>query len=306
MAIPVPPEGTTTGERFERFVAIIAALRGEGGCPWDREQTHLSISRNMVEEAAEAVAALEEGDPDEMAEELGDVLLEVVLQAQIGLDDGEFTIDDVIDSITAKMIRRHPHVFGDEASIAALGLSEEEAAHVNAVRTPGDVNFLWDFVKKHEKEQKRRARAARLGVDADELPEGVLDGVSKAAPALMQAQDISRKAVKKGFEWDTREDVWEKFREEAGEYEEAVASAAAGKGALADAELEFGDVLFTLVNVARKDGIDAETALRRSCDKFRTRWSAMERRAAAEGRPIDSYGIEGLDALWNAAKAELG
>lgn len=304
MTIPVPPQGTTTGERFERFVAIIAALRGEGGCPWDREQTHASIARNMIEEACEAVAAIDSGDGSEMAEELGDVLLEVVLQAQIGSDGGEFGIDDVIDAISAKMIRRHPHVFGDEASFEAAGLTDEEVAHVNSVRTPGDVNFVWDFIKQHEKEQKARARAERDG-DANPQTPGALDDVPVTLPALMEAQDISRKAVKRGFEWDTRDDVWEKFREEVSEYEEAVEEASAG-GDLAAAELEFGDVLFTLVNVARKDGIDAEMALRRSNAKFRRRWAAMERAAAGEGRVLDDLSMDELEALWRDAKGRLG
>ncbi|MGI6217303.1 MAG: nucleoside triphosphate pyrophosphohydrolase, partial [Coriobacteriales bacterium] len=280
--LPVPEKGEGTGGNFYRFVRIIADLRSENGCPWDREQTHESIARNMIEEAHEAVAAIESGDTADLCEELGDVLLEVVLQAQIAADAGEFDIDDVIDGISDKMVRRHPHVYGDEASFSVLGLTNEEIEQINAVRTPGDVNYIWDVIKVHEKQSKAKAKQRAAAERGEELaPHGVLDDVARSLPALMQAQDISRKAVAYGFEWDTREDVWDKVREEAGEYEEAVASHL-GSGSdeegssKAAMEEEFGDILFSLVNVARKDGIDAESALRRSCDKFRKRWSLME------------------------------
>ncbi len=297
--IPLPPEGHTTGERFERFVKIIAALRAPDGCPWDREQTHLTISRNFIEEAYEALEAIEAGDAEGMTEELGDVVLEVVLQAQIAADEGEFTIDDVLDGITAKMIRRHPHVFGDEASFEAAGLTDEEIAQIEEVRTPGDVGFLWDYIKKREKAQKAEAARARAEAEGREAPvPSLLDGVPASMPALMQAQDISRKAVAHGFEWETRDDVWAKFEEERGEYEEAISSGAARE----ERELELGDMLFTLVNVARKDGLDAETSLRRTCEKFRKRWNAMERAAASQGKTIDDYDIDGLEELWQQAK----
>ncbi|MGI6221328.1 MAG: nucleoside triphosphate pyrophosphohydrolase [Coriobacteriales bacterium] len=297
--VPVPPEGHTPGERFERFVKIIAALRGPGGCPWDQEQTHLSISRNFIEEAYEALEAIESGDADAMTEELGDVVLEVVLQAQIAADEGEFTIDDVLDGIAAKMIRRHPHVFGDEASFAAAELSEDEIAQIEAVRTPGDVQFLWDYIKKREKAAKAQAACDKARAEGREEPvPSLLDSVPSTMPALMQAQDISRKAVAHGFEWDTRDDVWAKFEEERGEYEDAIASGASRE----ERELELGDMLFTLVNVARKDGLDAEMALRRTCEKFRVRWSSMERAAAAQDKTVDDFDIDGLEELWQQAK----
>ena len=302
--VEVPPKAHDTGGKFGRFVDIIAALRSEDGCPWDRKQTHASIARNMVEEAYEAVQAIEDDDPDDMAEELGDVLLEVVLQAQIGRDQGEFDIDDVIDGICDKMVRRHPHVFGDEASFEAAGLTQEERRQIAEVRTPDDVSFLWDYIKVREKRQKAQAKAEKAAAAGRELPQrSILDDVSRSLPALMQAQDISRKAVARGFEWDTREDVWAKVREESKEYDYAVAHASQPGQ---DPEMEFGDLLFTLVNVARKDGIDAENALRKSCEKFRLRWSMMETYASQDGKAIDSYGIDGLDALWNRAKQQLG
>ena len=301
--LQVPPEAEDTGGRFDRFVQIIAALRGEGGCPWDREQTHQSIARNIIEEAYEAEDAIMRGDVDDMVEELGDVLLEVVLQAQIGADGDEFTVDDVVDGISDKIVRRHPHVFGEEAAFGAAGLTDEEQAQVEAIRTPGDVGYLWDYIKVREKRLKAEARERRAEEAGVELPRrSVLDDVPRSEPALMQASDISRKAVARGFEWDTRDDIWGQVREEVGEYEEAHADPDASQE---DREMEFGDILFALVNVARRDGIDPETALRKSCGKFRSRWSMMEKYAEEEGRALESHTTAELDDFWNRAKQAL-
>ena len=248
---------------FDEFVELIAVLRGPDGCPWDREQTHGSIAKNMVEEAYEAVHAIETDDVAEIREELGDVLLQVVLQAQIAADAGEFTIDDVVAAIHAKIVRRHPHVFGESTA--------EDAAAVT--RT-------WDEIKSVERAAKQQ---------------GLLDTVPHALPALMLAQTISRKAVSAGFEWETLEGVWAKVHEEIDELK------AEEPGSPQAAE-EIGDLLFTIVNLARKQGIDAETALRGTCDKFRSRWSAMERTAAEGGAKLDELGLEAQEALWQAAK----
>ncbi len=283
---------------FERLVDVIATLRGENGCPWDREQTHESIARNMLEEAHEAVEAIREGESQMLVEELGDVLLQVMLHAQIAADEGEFTIEDVVNGLIEKMIRRHPHVFGDEALFAAAHLAPEEIAEIEAVRTPGDVEFIWDYIKVREKRQKaglRRASALARGVSPDER--SLLDDVPKSLPALMQAQDISRKAVSYGFEWETVDDVWEKVGEEIGEYRAALADSDG-----AHAQMEFGDILFTLVNVARKGKIDAEAALLDSCGKFRDRWRAMERYARDDEVDLSACGIDVLEAYWQRAK----
>lgn len=324
---------------FEAFVATIAALRAPDGCPWDREQTHSSIAHNMIEEAYEAVDAIEalasaedaveaapdsgSGSPSEdprvaasdraraatpdrvravahLREELGDVLLQVVLQSQIAEDAGEFTIDDVCADINAKMIRRHPHVFG--------GASADDASAVLG---------LWEQVKLAEKEAADDAADAAGGAR-----EGLLDGVPTSFPALMQAQKISRKAVAAGFEWDTLDDVWAQVGEEIAELKEAYAAAPKGsKGKIsvtgelpagggktpeelvAAVELEFGDVLFALVNVARKMGVDGENALRATCAKFRSRWAHMERQAWAQGRAIEDLPTEEQERLWQQAKA---
>lgn len=261
-------------QSFGEFVDTIAKLRAPGGCPWDQEQTHESISRNMIEEAYEAVDAIEHNDSAHLREELGDVLLQVVLQSQIAADAGEFTIDDVCRDVNAKMIRRHPHVFGEASAASAE-----------------DVLNLWDQVKLDEK--------AATQADGQDLhtKEGLLDGVPTGFPALMQAYKISRKAVSVGFEWDSVEDVWRKVEEECAELKEAAASG--NKQAM---EYELGDVLFSLVNVGRKLGIDAETSLRESCNKFRTRWAFMEGAAWAQGKEIEELSMDELQELWDLAK----
>ena len=259
------------GETFAAFVDTIAALRAPNGCPWDREQTHESIARNMIEEAYEAVDAIEQHDAAHLREELGDVLLQVVLQSQIAADAGEFTVADVCRDVNAKMIRRHPHVFGE----AAAGSAEE-------------VLSIWDNVKLAEK--------SAADAQAEE-PEGLLDSVPVSFPALLQAYKISRKAVAAGFEWDTVEDVWAKVEEEIAEFKQACCSDDPQAK-----ELEFGDVLFSLVNVARKEGIDAETALRATCRKFRERWAFMEGAAWGQGKRIEELDMDEMQQLWDQAK----
>ncbi len=254
---------------FGEFVSTIARLRAPGGCPWDQKQTHESISRNMIEEAYEAVDAIEQKDSAHLCEELGDVLLQVVLQSQIAADAGEFNIVDVCRVVNEKMIRRHPHVFGEDVS----------------AQSAEEVLDIWDKVKLSEKEHS---------------PEGLLDGVPRSFPALLQAYKISRKAVAVGFDWDTVDDVWAKVHEECEELKEA-----AETGDKTAMELELGDVLFSLVNVGRKYGIDAETSLRATCNKFRQRWSFMEGAAWAQGRSIEDLSMEELQELWDLAKQHL-
>ncbi len=280
---PSPIRGTRSHAAFDEFVATIARLRAPDGCPWDREQTHLSIAPNMVEEAYEAVDAIEAEDIQHLREELGDVLLQVVLQSQIASDAGEFTIDDVCQDINAKMIRRHPHVFGD----AAAGSANE-------------VITLWDKIKLQEKGSQPEATG----------PERLLDGVPTSLPALTQAQKISRKAAAAGFEWESVDGAWDKVAEEAAELKEAYAAAPQDERGrvlhdapeAAHVEEELGDVLFSLVNVARKMGLNAENALRGACRKFRARWAAMEDAALEAGEPLEEMDAQQREALWQAAK----
>ena len=287
---------------FDSFVNTVATLRApDGGCPWNRAQTHASIGDYMIEEAYEAVDAIQAGNVDHLREELGDVLLQVVLQSQIAADAGEFTIDDVCAGIDDKMIRRHPHVFGDM-----------KAQNAN------EVADLWEQVKLAEKEA--------LASNADGR-EGLLDAVPTHFPALLQCQKISRKAAAAGFEWKTIADVWDKVAEERAELEAAYAAApktsdgkvlrehegqegseadAEAGRLVSDAEMEFGDLLFALVNVARKMGIDAESALRASNDKFRRRFAEVEKAAWDQGREVEDLTLDEMEQAWQAAKKRMG
>ena len=241
---------------LQHLVQTIWRLRQPDGCPWDREQTHRSIGKNMIEEAYEALDCIEADDAAHLREELGDVLMQVVLHAQIATDAGEFTLADVAHDIDAKLIRRHPHVFGD---------ADAESSD--------EVLKIWDEVKLAEKAAKDKAVAA-----------------GEAAP------EVSRKAAAVGFEWETVQDVWDEVAEERAEFE-------AEAPGTPEREMEFGDLLFALVNVARKEGIDAESALRASTAKFRRRWAAMEQMAADAHVDLAELSTHGLNDLWDAAKA---
>jgi len=260
-------------EEMQSLVETIWRLRQPDGCPWDRKQTHESIGKNMIEEAYEALDCIEAGDEAHLREELGDVLMQVVLHAQIAADAGAFTMADVARDINDKLIRRHPHVFGGRSATSA-----------------DEVLAIWDSVKLAEKGAKD-ADAAEAG----ERPEGLLEGVPRSLPALMEAQKVSRKAASAGFEWETVADVWDKVAEERAEFE-------AEAPGTAERELEFGDLLFALVNVARKEGIDAESALRASTAKFRERWAAMENAAYEGGVSLESLTTEQLNSLWDEVK----
>ena len=298
-------------EAFDALTETIWRLRQPDGCPWDRAQTHESIAQNMIEEAYEAVDCIEQGDEAHLREELGDVLMQVMLHAQIAADAGAFTIEDVVRELNEKLVRRHPHVFGD----AAAGSADE-------------VLYIWDRVKRAERAARNEAAgAAGAAGDAQDsaaavaggssspqaaadgpapegevaaasapAPEGLLDSVPKAFPALMQAQKVSKRAAKAGFEWDTVADVWDKVAEERAEYEREELGSPAR-------EMEFGDMLFALVNVARKEGIDAEAALRASTQKFRARWKAVEAAARARGAAVEDLSTDELNRLWDEAKA---
>lgn len=264
------------GGEFSAFVDTIATLRAPGGCPWDREQTHESIARNMIEEAYEAVDAIEHNHIAHLREELGDVLLQVVLQSQIAADAGEFTVADVCRDVNEKMIRRHPHVFGEQM----------------CAESADEVLDIWDAVKLTE-------NSAADNEQNGGRPAGLLESVPVSFPALLQAYKISRKAVSVGFEWDSTDAVWKQVEEEIAEFNEACA-----RGDKQAMELEFGDILFSLVNVARKSGIDAEMALRSSCNKFRDRWSFMEGVAWSRGVSLEDLSMAELQALWDEAKLQ--
>lgn len=262
-SLHVPPSPAEPPASFEEFVRLIAVLRGPDGCPWDKEQTHMSLRKNMIEEAYEVVTAIEEGVVADLAEELGDVLLQVVLHSQMASEVGDFTIDDVIAGIDEKIRRRHPHIFGE----ATAG-------------TAAEVIAKWDVIKREEKAEKGG---------------GILEGVPKSLPSLMYAQKISRRAVAAGFEWPDIEGVWRKVHEEIEELK-------AARPDTPEVEEELGDLLFTIVNLARKLGVDAETALRGTCEKFIRRFEDMERTAAERGVALPEMSSEGMEELWELAK----
>lgn len=276
------PGAPQTHPEFDRLVRTIWRLRQEDGCPWDKEQTHQSISKNMIEEAYEAVEAIAEGSPEHLEEELGDVLEQVVLHSQIEADSGVvggdvdraagFDIDDVCRALNQKLVRRHPHVFGPEA-----GSTSSAAAVLD----------VWESVKAEE----------RASAEDTVHTEGLLDSVPQSLPALMQAQKISKRAAKMGFEWASVADVWDKVAEERAEFD----AEAPGTQQKTD---EFGDILFALINVARWEGVDAEEALMSACRKFRARWSYMEKAAAKRGFSLDEK-PELQEDLWQEAKRHL-
>ena len=278
------PGAPQTHPEFDRLIRTIWRLRQEDGCPWDKEQTHQSISKNMIEEAYEAVEAIAEGSPEHLEEELGDVLEQVVLHSQIEADSGAsagrgardraagFDIDDVCRALNQKLVRRHPHVFGPEA-----GSTSSAAAVLD----------VWESVKAEE----------RASAEDTVHTEGLLDSVPQSLPALMQAQKISKRAAKMGFEWASVDDVWDKVAEERAEFD----AEAPGTQQKTD---EFGDILFALINVARWEGVDAEEALMSACRKFRARWSYMEKAAAERGFSLDEKS-ELQEDLWQEAKRYL-
>ena len=268
------PGAPQTHPEFDRLVRTIWRLRQEDGCPWDKEQTHQSISRNMIEEAYEAVEAIAEGSSEHLEEELGDVLEQVVLHSQIEADSGAagFDIDDVCRALNQKLVRRHPHVFGPEA-----GSTSSAAAVLD----------VWESVKAEE----------RASAEDTVHTEGLFDSVPQSLPALMQAQKISKRAAKMGFEWASVADVWDKVAEERAEFD----AEASGTQQKTD---EFGDILFALINVARWEGVDAEEALMSACRKFRARWSYMEKAAAKRGFSLDEK-PELQEDLWQEAKRHL-
>jgi tetrapyrrole methylase family protein/MazG family protein len=266
---PVPPVAAVASPWGMPWISD--RLRAPDGCPWDREQTHETLRNHLLEEAYEVYDALELGATPELASELGDLLLQVVLHAQLAAEAGVFDMTDVWTAIATKIVRRHPHVFG-----------EAEA------RTAGDVNRQWERIKAVE----RAEAAGESGADA---PASALDGISRSLPALAASQEMQERAANLGYDWPSIDGVLDKVREEVGELVEAPDAAARAE--------ELGDLMFVLVNVGRKTGIEVEAALRSANDKFRRRFRHVERSAASQGVALRDLSFEELDALWDAAKA---
>jgi MazG family protein len=276
---PLPVEMAVAGPWA--MPAISARLRAPDGCPWDREQTHQSLRKHLLEEAYEVYDALEAGATPELAGELGDLLLQIVLHAQLAAEAGVFDLADVQAAIATKIVRRHPHVFG--------------AAEA---RTASDVNRQWERIKAAE-----RADAAE-GELAAQAPAGALDGISGSLPALAASQEMQERAANIGYDWPSLDGVLDKVVEEIEELREAATEADAEGGAIDHWAEEFGDLLFVLVNVARKRDVDAEAAMRAANAKFRRRFGSVERAAAAQGVALRDLDFAALDVLWDAAKAE--
>ena len=262
------------GKEFTELVELIARLRAPGGCPWDREQTHQSLKPMMLEEAYEAVEAIDEGNDEEFKGELGDLLLQVVFHSQIATEEDRFTVAEVIERISSKMIRRHPHVFGEDTA-----------------QTSGEVLRNWEAIKQAELEAK--------GKRADDG--SMLDSVSIRLPAVMEAFQMTTKVSRVDFDWTDVPSVLEKLDEEVEELKQAVGDEHPSHDEIVG---EVGDLLFVAVNVARLLGIDPESALKSSNRKFRRRFRYIEDRLREQGRtPADSDHIE-MDALWDEAKAK--
>ncbi len=256
--------------RFRELVDVVARLRGPGGCPWDREQTHESLRACLLEECYETLDAIDRGDPQGIREELGDVLLQIVFQAQVAAEAGQFTVEDVIAGVIDKMIRRHPHVFGDAT-----------------VTGSAEVVRNWSRIKAAE-------RAGRGAADPS-----VLSGLPPALPALHAAARMGEKAARVGFDWSSPAEALAKVREELVELEEAVAGGEASR-----VEHELGDVLFALASVARLAEHSPEMALRRALARFERRFRTMEDAVRRAGRDMHDLTAAELDALWNDAKRD--
>jgi len=280
----------TDGQWFDKLVAVQARLRAQDGCPWDREQTHASLRTYLIEEAYEVLEAMEGGDDAKFAEEMGDLLLQIVFHSQIAKEEGRFTVADVIREIHDKMVRRHPHVFGEKRA-----------------KDSAEVLKNWEQLKKEE-------RAAKGG--AGQKQESLMDGVSKALPATLEGFQFTRRAARIGFDWASVDGVFEKLKEEAGElqrelgeengertkHRDTEGTEKSGKSERVEEEL--GDLLFAAVNIARWLEIDPEIALKKANAKFAARFRAMEERAGASGRKLADVPREEMERMWDEAKAE--
>ncbi|HSY70730.1 MAG TPA: nucleoside triphosphate pyrophosphohydrolase [Alloacidobacterium sp.] len=273
------------GQNFVEAVAIMARLRAPGGCPWDREQTFDSIRKYTLEETYEVFDAIERRNWTDLKEELGDLLLQVLFYSEMASEAGDFTIVDVIEGLNRKLIRRHPHVFGDEAAAAAGNAAEGLATEgIDA----GQVLRNWEQIKQLEKNSQAK----------DEALQGRLDSVPRALPALFEATKLGSKAAKVGFDWPDVRGLFDKVQEEVGELE---AELAAPEIEADKVTSEMGDLLFTVVNLARHLHVDPEFALRGTNAKFRRRFAAME---AVSDSPLEKLSAPSLEKLWNVVKEQ--
>lgn len=269
-SVYVPPVSETLlNHTFNRLREVIAVLRSPEGCPWDRKQTHESLREYAIEEVYELIDAIDNQDDENIIEELGDILLQVMLHSQIGEDDGYFTVDDVIRAVTDKMIHRHPHVFADR--------------HVDSVE---EVYKNWEELKKEEKPGERTS---------------VLDGVPKNLPSLAKAVKLQKKTAKTGFDWEEVKDIWAKLTEELDEVKEAISD-----DNKEEIEKEFGDILFVIANLSRYYKINPEVALNRTNEKFTSRFAFIEEQLGEQQKDIQKATLQEMDELWDKAKEREG
>jgi len=295
---------TTTGERFERAVSIMARLRGPGGCPWDREQTFDSIKPYTLEETYEVLEAIDNRDWNELSGELGDLLLQVLFYAQMAKEQNTFSIDEVIDRLCHKLVDRHPHVFGDVKA-----------------ETSSDVLRNWEALKAEEKKKRLEAGGGKSAT-TEGSPESVLAGVSAAMPALLEAHKLSSRAARVGFDWPNIEGLFDKLHEETEELKEQLKEVPApglqphGRGVAGSGrpqisedlrqrvEGEVGDLFFVLVNIARYLSLDPESALKKTNRKFKRRFQWMEDQLRSSGRTPDQASMDELESLWQQSKQQ--
>ena len=255
-----------SAEQFLKLLGIVEKLRGPNGCPWDKEQTSASLLPYFLEETYEVIESIDQSNWENLKEELGDVILHVALQAQISKEEGRFTIFDTLVNINKKLVRRHPHVFGDEKA--------DIASHAKK---------NWEAIKHEEKKRESR-----------------LDGVPLALPALTRAQRLQEKASYAGFDWDNIDSVWEKLHEEIDELKKADKSKD-----ISDLKEEIGDVLFSVVNLARHFKLDSEDLLRKANSKFINRFKAIEKRLGEKGKTIDEAKLDEMDEIWEQIKSQV-
>jgi MazG family protein len=267
-----------TGQKFERLVEIMATLRGPDGCPWDKQQDFNTLKPMLVEEVYEVLEAIENNDFEGLAEELGDLLLHVVFHAHLGKEAGRFDINAVIDQISDKLIRRHPHVFGQESA-----------------STAEEVIKNWEAIKAQEKAQKLKNRTPEQ--------RSLLEGIPSKLPAFHEAHQISSRAARAGFDWPDVEGIFEKLQEEVRELREVIAEDN-DHGRRERLEDEVGDMLFVIVNIARYLKIDSESALKRANRKFKARFQYMESELARQGKTLEQTSLDEMEALWQKAKSE--
>jgi ATP diphosphatase len=298
---------SSTGERFERAVSIMERLRAPGGCPWDREQTFDTIKPYTLEETYEVLEAIDNRDWPELAGELGDLLLQVLFYSEIAKEQSSFSIDDVLDRLSTKLVDRHPHVFGDATA-----------------DTAADVKRNWEAIKVEERKKKadEAQKVSNTGAPAKKENHSILAGVSSAMPSMLEAHKLSSRAAQAGFDWPNIDGLFDKLHEETVELRDELnefpepgprpqGQGVAGSGRTVvpeplqtRLEEEVGDLFFVLVNIARYLSVDPESALRKTNRKFKRRFQWMEDRLFASGRTVDQASTQELDDLWNQAKAQ--